>query len=58
MAIDKKKSTKKRKQSKSPKRDHPRDEQVASATRTSSIASKSWQKKVKSKKLENNRTGT
>ncbi len=47
----------KRKQDKPPKKDHQHDDKVASATRTSSIASKSGQKKAKSKKLEKKITG-
>ncbi len=57
IAIDKKQSRKKRKQGKSPKRDHQHDKQVASAKTTSSNAPKSGQKKAKSKELEYNRTG-
>ncbi len=47
-----KQSWKKRKQGKSPKRDHQYDKQVATATTTSSKASKSCQKKENSRNWE------
>ncbi len=58
IAMNNKESRKKRKQGKSPERDHQYDKQVESATRMYSNVSKSGQKKVKLKKSEHNRTGT
>ncbi len=55
--MNNKESRKKRKQGKSPERDHQYDKQVGSATRTYSNVSKSGQKMAKLKKLEYNRTG-
>ncbi len=55
--MNNKESRKKRKQGKSPERDHQYDKQVGSATRTYSNVSKSEQKKEKLKKSECNRTG-
>ncbi len=43
--MDTKQSTKKRKQGKSPEKDHQNEEQVVTATRNSSNASKPGQKK-------------
>ncbi len=57
IAMDKKQARKKRKQDKSPEKNHQHDDKVASATRMSSIVSKSGQKKAKSKKLEKKMTG-
>ncbi len=55
--MNNKESRKKRKQGKSPEKDHKYDKQVGSATRTYSNVSKSVQKKAKLKKLEYNMTG-
>ncbi len=55
--MDKKQARKKRKQDMLPEKDHQHDNKIASATKTSSIASKSGQNKAKSKKSEKKTTG-
>ncbi len=55
--MDTKQSRKKRKPGKSPEKDLQNDEQVATAARNSSNASKPGQKKAKLKKSGNKSTG-